>query len=52
MPKSPERQQDQQLILSLWAWGEDEPKGMNDLDHTFRNLTMTLREVSVKSAAH
>ena len=46
LPGPPERQQGQQLMLSFWAWGEDEPEAMTNLDRTFRNLTAALQEVS------
>lgn len=46
LPGPPEQQQGQQLMLSFWAWGEDEPEVMTNLDRTFSNLTMALRQVS------
>lgn len=46
LPGPPERQQGQQLMLSFWAWGEDEPEVMTNLDRTFRNLTIALQQVS------
>ncbi len=46
LPGPPERQQGQQLMLSFWAWGEDEPEAMTNLDRTFRNLTIALQQVS------
>lgn len=46
LPGPPERQRGQQLMLSFWAWGEDEPEVMTNLDRTFSNLTVALRQVS------
>jgi len=46
LPGSPEQQRGQQLMLSFWAWGEDEPEVMTNLDRTFRNLTVALQQVS------
>lgn len=46
LPGPPEQQQGQQLMLSFWAWGEDEREVMTNLDRTFHNLTVTLRQVS------
>lgn len=46
LPGPPERQRGQQLMLSFWAWGEDEPEAMTNLDRTFRNLTIALQQVS------
>ncbi|NOS79838.1 MAG: hypothetical protein HOP35_18055 [Nitrospira sp.] len=48
LPGPPERQRGQQLMLSFWAWGEDEPEVMTNLDRTFRNMTAVLQEVSHK----
>lgn len=46
LPGPPERQRGQQLMLSFWAWGEDEREVMANLDRTFGNLTVALRQVS------
>lgn len=46
LPGPPERQQGQQLMLSFWAWGEDEPEVMTNLDRTLRNMTAALQTVS------
>lgn len=46
LPGPPERQQGQQLMLSFWAWGGDEPEVMTNLDRTFRNMTAALQTVS------
>lgn len=46
LPGPPERQQGQQLMLSFWAWGEDETKVMTNLDRIFRNMTAALQAVS------
>jgi len=48
LPGPPERQRGQQLMLSFWAWGEDEREVMTNLDRTFRNMTAALQEVSHK----
>jgi hypothetical protein len=48
LPGPPEQQRGQQLMLSFWAWGEDEPGVMANLDRTFRNMTAALQEVSHK----
>lgn len=48
LPGPPERQRGQQLMLSFWAWGEDEPEVMTNLDRTFHNLTAALQQVSVE----
>ncbi|MCX5720517.1 MAG: hypothetical protein NT179_00610 [Nitrospirae bacterium] len=39
-------QDGQQLMLSFWAWGEDEPEVMANLDRTFANMTAVLRRLS------
>lgn len=36
----------QQLMLSFWTWGEHEREMMTNLDRTFHNLTVALRELS------
>ncbi|MDO9119976.1 MAG: hypothetical protein Q7U39_18625 [Nitrospira sp.] len=46
LPGPPERQRGQQLMLSFWAWGENEPEVMANLDRTFRNMTVALRQIS------
>lgn len=46
LPGPPERQRGQQLMLSFWAWGEQEPEAMANLDRTFRNMTVALRGLS------
>ena len=46
LPGPPERQRGQQIMLSFWAWGDDEREVMTNLDRTFRNLTVALRQVS------
>ena len=46
LPGPPELQRGQQLMMSFWAWGEDEREVMTNLDRTFRNVTMALRELS------
>ena len=46
LPGPPERQQGQQLMLSFWAWGENEREVMTNLDRTFHNLTAALHLIS------
>lgn len=46
LPGPPELQRGQQLMLSFWAWGEDELEVMTNLDRTFRNVTVALRRLS------
>jgi hypothetical protein len=46
LPGPPELQRGQQLMLSFWAWGENEPEVMCNLDRTFRNVTHVLRGLS------
>lgn len=46
LPGPTERQRGQQLMLSFWAWGEQEPEVMTNLDRTFRNVTVALRGLS------
>jgi len=47
-PGPPERQIGQQLMLSFWAWGDNERDLMTNLDRTFRNMTIVLQELSEK----
>ena len=46
LPGPPELQRGQQLMLSFWAWGENEREVMTNLDRTFRNVTAALRGLS------
>lgn len=46
LPGPSELQQGQQLMLSFWAWGEDEREVMTNLDRTFQNMTVVLRGLS------
>ena len=46
LPGPPERQRGQQLMLSFWAWGKQEPEVMTNLDRTFHNVTVALRGLS------
>lgn len=39
-------QDGQQLMLSFWAWGEDEPEVMTNLDRTLKNMAVVLRGLS------
>ena len=43
LPGTREEQQGSQLMLSFWAWGDDEAEVMLQLDRTFGNLTSVLR---------
>ncbi|MFT5585091.1 MAG: hypothetical protein ACI9VR_002679 [Cognaticolwellia sp.] len=43
LPGTREEQQGFQLMLSFWAWGDDEAEVMVHLDRTFGNLTSVLR---------
>ena len=46
LPGPPEQQRGKQLMLSFWAWGENEREVMRNLDRTFRNVTVVLRTLS------
>ncbi|MBA0915843.1 MAG: hypothetical protein ITD36_04395 [Nitrospira sp.] len=46
LPGPAARQDGQQLMLSFWAWGENEPEVMANLDRTFTNITAVLRRLS------
>jgi hypothetical protein len=46
LPGPPELQAGQQLMLSFWAWGDDELELMTNLDRTFRNVMVVLRGLS------
>lgn len=46
LPGPPELQQGQQLMLSFWAWGENEPEVMTNLDRTFTNMAVVLQTLS------
>lgn len=46
LPGPPELQRGQQLMLSYWAWGENEREMMTNLNRTFRNVTVVLRGLS------
>lgn len=48
LPGPTELQGGQQLMLSFWAWGEDEREVMTNLDRTLRNMTVVLRGLSDK----
>ena len=43
MRRSPKRQLGQQLMLSFWAWGDDEAQTLLNLDRTLVNLGTALR---------
>ena len=46
LPGPPELQRGQQLMLSFWAWGENELEVMTNLDRTFLNMTVALRKLA------
>jgi len=46
LPGPPELQRGQQLMLSFWAWGENEYEVMTSLDRTIHNVTVVLRGLS------
>ncbi|MDH4186681.1 MAG: hypothetical protein OEV08_06770 [Nitrospira sp.] len=46
LPRHPALQQGQQLMLSFWAWGKDEPEVMANLNRTLKNMTQVLRGLS------
>ena len=35
-----------QLMLSFWAWGDDERETMANLDRTLTNVSVVLRRVA------
>jgi hypothetical protein len=43
LPGSPEEQLGSQLMLSFWAWGDDEAETMAHLNRTLVNLSAVLR---------
>lgn len=45
LPGSHDQQRGQQLMLSFWAWGEDEREVWEHLDRTLRNVAEALRGV-------
>ncbi|MFT4976092.1 MAG: hypothetical protein ACI8S6_001987 [Myxococcota bacterium] len=46
LPGTEDDQRGAQLMLSFWAWGDDEPETMANLDRTLTNLSAVLRDVS------
>jgi hypothetical protein len=48
LPGPPELQLGQQVMLSFWAWGDNELEVMTNLDRTFHNVTSVLRGVSAE----
>lgn len=46
LSRQPAGQRGQQVMLSFWAWGEDEAEVMANLDRTFRNMTAVLHDLS------
>lgn len=51
LPGPVEAQRGQQLMLSFWAWGDDENETMASLDRTLSNLAGVLRDLSAEIAA-
>jgi hypothetical protein len=45
LPGPPERRRGQQLMLSFWAWGDDEAQVFGNVDRTLGHLTEALRSV-------
>jgi len=43
LPGSAAQQRGQQLMLSFWAWGDDEAETLGNVDHTLGNLAAALR---------
>jgi hypothetical protein len=43
LPGPPVRQRGQQLMLSFWAWGDDEAQTLGNLDTALGNLRQALR---------
>ena len=39
------QQQGHQLMISFWAWGDDEPETMANLDRAFENVNRALRRI-------
>jgi len=46
LPGTPAHQRGQQLLLSFWAWGDDEAQTMANLDRTLGNLGRAVAAVS------
>jgi hypothetical protein len=46
LPGPASRQRGQELMLSFWAWGDDEAEAMAHLDRTLAALTTVLRGIS------
>lgn len=46
LPGPPARQQGSQLMLSFWAWGDDDAQAYRNLDRTLTNLGGALRTVA------
>jgi hypothetical protein len=46
LPGSERDQRGSQLMLSFWAWGDDEPDAMAHLDRTLTNVSRALRGVA------
>jgi hypothetical protein len=51
LPGPAARQSGQQLMLSFWAFGDDEAEAMGNLDRLFRGLSSVLGAVSAAVAA-
>jgi hypothetical protein len=44
LPGPDDRQIGSQLMLSFWAWGDDEEEAMAHMDRTLANLSSVLRD--------
>lgn len=45
LPGPPADQRGEELMISFWAWGDDEAEVMAHLDRTLRGVTTVLREI-------
>jgi hypothetical protein len=50
LPEADGRQLGSQLMISFWAWGDDEADTMRNLARVIKNLTRALRRVSASAA--
>lgn len=44
------QQQGQQLMISFWAWGDDVPETMANLDRAFENVNKALQHIGIGPA--
>jgi hypothetical protein len=51
LPESNRQQLGQQLMISFWAWGDDEADTMLNVGRVFTNLSRALRKVSTPASA-